>query len=205
MAASLGGLVMWPWVVLLVLSHQTQVFVFLPFATRLRLSCSLGLLSCVQFSASHPASTLSRTATALSSERQLCATVRTEGVHKGELTLGLQLWGRGQEWGALGLAPENGQVLEQLRDKAQTFQVWNGRSRDFHTRMTMANRIGGNFPTLSMKPVLPWYKNWAKTKSYESVSLMNIDIKILNKILASWIQLNYIHYDQVGFSPGVQG
>jgi len=70
----------------------------------------------------------------------------------------------------------------------------------------------GTLPNSFYKATITLIQNQTKTtqkkKPLRSISLTNIDAKILNKILENRIQQHFrklIHHDQVGFIPAMQG
>ena len=74
--------------------------------------------------------------------------------------------------------------------------------------LKLVQKIGeGILPNSFYDSSLTWYDT-ARIENYWPISLMHVDAKIFNKILAHWIQQcikKIIHHDQMIFIPGMEG
>ena len=111
----------------------------------------------------------------------------------------------------LDLWPRMWSTLEKVLCALEKHLTYSNSSKQIAGEGKLQNSFYEDRITLISKPDKDSTKKKEKEKikeNYRPLSLMNIDEKVFNKILAKRIQQHIkkiIHHDQVGFIPGLQG
>ena len=110
----------------------------------------------------------------------------------------------------LDLWPRMWSILEKVLCALEKHLSYSNASKQIAGEGKLQNSFYEDRITLITKPDKDTTKKRKKKKrkeNYRPLSLMNIDAKVFNKILAKRIQQHIkkiIHHDQVGFIPGMQ-